>query len=183
MAKAIKKQVVRELTHKFQDTQFCLVLNYQGITSLEGMDFRTDLRLNKMRMNVVKNSLAGIALKGVGKGGVSELFKGPVALLQGDQVDPVAVAKKAVEWKAKLPKLAIRGAYLDGRVLSDKEVITLSRLPDRKALLGQVVGTLAAPMSGFATALNQIMAKFARVVAAVKDKKEKEGGAAPPASS
>lgn len=176
MAKAIRNMVVSELKSRYRDVNMCLVVNYSGITSSQANDIRSELRTNAVRMRVVKNNLASRALKDVGKEGVAKHFQGPVAILHGD-ADPVVMAKKVLEFKAKVPKFILRGGYLNGRVLSDQEVIALSKLPDRKALLGMVVGTLAAPMTGFVRTLNQITTQFVRVVQQVKEKKEKEGGA------
>lgn len=181
MAKVIRNMIVSELGAKLKDVNVCLVVNYKGITSTEAIDLRTDLRVNHVRMQVVKNNLAAIALKGVGREAIAKLFDGPSAIWHGD-IDPVAMAKKAVEWRAKNPKVVVRGGYLNGRLLTEQEVVALSKLPDRKALLGMVVGTLAAPMSGFVGALNQIATKFVRVVQQVKEQKEKAGGGAPAAS-
>ncbi len=178
MVKAIRTLIVDELANKLGDLDLCLVVNFKGISSLEAIELRSDLRVNQLRMRVVKNNLAAIALKSKGKQEIAKLFDGPSAIWHGD-TDPVTLAKKAVEWRAKNPKVVLRGGYLNGRLLTAAEVIALSRLPDRKTLLGMVVGTLAAPMSGFVGALNQIASKFVRVVQQVKEQKEKAGGDAP----
>lgn len=182
MAKKIRNMVVTELKNRFKGMDMCVVVNYTGVSSAEASELRSELRKEKVLMRVVKSSLAAIALKELGKAGVSETFKGQVAILHGGD-DPVITAKKVVEVRSKQPKLALRGGYLNGRVLTDQEVIALSKMPDRKAMLGQVVGTLAAPMAGFVRTLNQITTKFVRVVAAVQEQKAKAGDGAPAATS
>jgi large subunit ribosomal protein L10 len=42
---------------------------------------------------------------------------------------------------------------MEGAVLSAKEVTALAQLPSKLELRGQLVGTLAAPMSGFVNVL------------------------------
>ena len=56
--------------------------------------------------------------------------------------------------------LVLKGAIVEGKVLNDKEVVELSKLPNREGMYSMLLGCLQAPIS-----------KFARAVKAVADAK------------
>jgi large subunit ribosomal protein L10 len=59
----------------------------------------------------------------------------------------------------------------DGKVLSKEEVMALALLPSREQLLGQVVGTIAAPLSGFVRVLNGNVSGLVYALSAIAEKK------------
>jgi large subunit ribosomal protein L10 len=63
-------------------------------------------------------------------------------------------------------------------VISAKDVKALATMPSREELLSQLLGTMQAPIAQFVRTLNEVPTRFVRGVAAVRDKKEKEGAAA-----
>jgi large subunit ribosomal protein L10 len=66
----------------------------------------------------------------------------------------------------------VRGGALDGKLISVEDLRNLSKLPPREVLLAQVAGTLASPMTAFATVLNANLVNFVRVLDAVREQKE-----------
>jgi large subunit ribosomal protein L10 len=46
-------------------------------------------------------------------------------------------------------------------------------MPSREELLAKLLGTMQAPIAKFVQTLNEVPARFARTVAAVRDQKEK----------
>jgi large subunit ribosomal protein L10 len=62
-------------------------------------------------------------------------------------------------------------------VLSAAEVERLAALPSREVLLGQVVGTMQAPLSGVVGVLAAVVRGLVGVVAALEKKQREEGAA------
>src|SRR5262249_54949859 len=127
------------------------------------------------RCRVAKNRLAKRAIDGGKYAPLGTMLKGPTALLIGFK-DPVAIAKVAVKLADEMPKLAIKGAVLDGQVLPAAGVKALAALPPREVVLGQLLGLLQAPASQLVRTLNEPGAQLARLVDALA--KRAEGGAA-----
>ena len=67
--------------------------------------------------------------------------------------------------------LKVKTGMLDKMVLNQKAIEQLGNLPSREVLLGQLLGTIAAPLTGFVTVLSDIPRKFLRVLMAIKDTK------------
>jgi large subunit ribosomal protein L10 len=174
--KTLNKLIKSELQKSFASLSSGVLIDYQGLPSGETYALRKELHAKKIKMQVVKNSLAGLALKELGVEGLD--LRGPVAICSND--DPVTVAKALVDYKKKnkKTKLEIKGGILDKRVLSTKQISDLAQLPGRDQLRAQVVGTLAAPMRGLAMATAGILRKLLYAVNAVKEKQEKQGGGA-----
>ena len=55
--------------------------------------------------------------------------------------------------------------------MSKEEVMALALLPSREQLLGQVVGTIAAPLSGFVRVLNGNVSGLVYALSAIAEKK------------
>jgi len=50
----------------------------------------------------------------------------------------------------------------------------LAKLPSKEVLLGMAVSALAAPLSGFANVLNQVILKFVWAIEEIKKTKDKK---------
>ena len=76
-----------------------------------------------------------------------------------------------------LPKtheaLEITGGITDSRVLTAAEIKALALLPSREQLLAQVVGTIAAPLSGFVGVLSGNVRSIVNVLNALSKIEEK----------
>jgi large subunit ribosomal protein L10 len=181
MPKKLNLLLEKELSKKFEGMPSGILVNYQGLPSDETYALRKELNAKKIKMMVVKNSIATIALRKHGAE-AAELFKGPVAVCYND--DPVTVASALVDYrkKNKKTKLEIKGALLDRKVLKAAEVTKLAALPSKHQLYGTLAGTLNAPITGLVQVLAGTLRKVLYALNAVKDQKEKQGGAAAPAA-
>jgi large subunit ribosomal protein L10 len=180
MSKQLNALVKNELQKTFSGMSGGVLVEYQGIPSDETYALRKELHAKKIKLHVFKNSLAAAAFKDLGIQNVE--LKGMMGVCTGE--DPVAVAKMLVDYKKKnkKTKLEIKGGLLDKKMLSTKEVSNLAALPSKLQLQAQLVGTLAAPMRGLAMASAGILRKLLYGLNAVKEQKEKAGGAATPAA-
>lgn len=171
----------KELSKTLETVPSGILVNYQGLPSDETYGLRKELNSKKIKMTVVKNTIANVALKELGGKGLEALFKGPVAICHGE--DPVAVASALVEYrkKNKKTKLEITGGLLDRKMLAAAEVSKLAAMPGKKQLLTQLAGTLNAPITGLVQVLAGILRKPLYGLNAVREQKEKSEAAAPAA--
>ena len=91
------------------------------------------------------------------------------APIYGFSEDAVAAAKVIADFAKGNDKLVIKAGALNGKVLNADGVKALAAVPSKEVLLTQVAGLLQSPI-----------ARFARAVAAVAEKKG--GGAEAPAA-
>ena len=113
---------------------------------------------------------------GGGVEGLDELFAGPtaIAFVKGEAVD----AAKAIKTFAKDHRaLVIKGGYMDGRALSVAEVERIADLESREVLLAKLAGAMKGNLTKAAGLFNAPASQFARLVAALQEKKATEEAA------
>lgn len=172
MPNELKKLVVKEMVSRYRNVNNYLIVGYQGINPLQFNELRKDLRKKKIKLQVVKNSLAVIAFRELGNSGISDLIKGPSAIVISDE-DPVVVAKETIEWSKKIPLLSLRGGFVEGTKLSANDINSLAKLPSLQVLHTQIVNNVNAPIVGVLNAFNAVFRNLANVLQGIKDKKEK----------
>jgi large subunit ribosomal protein L10 len=157
MTKAQKAEVIDYLTSSFKETEAIAVCDYKGLTVKELEDLRDKVREIGGHTQVVKNTLANIALKNAGKEGY-DLSETNI-LVWGD--DQLMIAKTVAKFAKDNEKLfSIRKAYLDGVFKEADDLIALSKLPGREELLGMLLSVWTAPLRGMVTGLDNLSKKL-----------------------
>jgi large subunit ribosomal protein L10 len=163
-----KAAVVDEIASQIQDSRAIFAVDYRGISVAQAADLRERLRDTQTRFRVVKNSLSERAADQAGASDLKPLLIGPTALafVEGD----AALAAKALNDAARAFNLLdFKGGVLDGTTLSADDVRSIARLPSREVLHAQLVGTVAAPLTGLARTLNALIAGVAIQLQAIAD--------------
>ena len=152
-----KEESIAKLTAEFQKAKSVVFADYQGLT----VEQATTLRKKAVEANVdyvvAKKSLFTIAAKAAGVEFNAKALPGMLGAAFGT-MDEVAPAKVLGDI-AKTSKLKLVGGIFGGMVIGADKAIALSKLPSKKELLGQLVGTMYAPVSAFVRALNAIAEK------------------------
>ncbi len=175
-----KAAVVDEIADQIQNAEAIFAVDYRGITVAQVAELRARLRESDSRFRVVKNSLSERAADKAGMDSLKPMLVGPTALtmVNGD----AALAAKALADAARtLQLLDFKGGLLSGTVLSADDVRSIARLPSREVLTAQLVGTIAAPLSGLVRTLNALIAGVAIQLQAIADQGLVSGEAPAPA--
>jgi large subunit ribosomal protein L10 len=125
--------------------------DYRGLTVREIEELREVLRGEGITYRVTKNTLLRLATSHNSNLAAIDpaTFSGPMALAMGFD-DEIAPARVIFQYAKAHDALEIVGAITgDGSVLDAAQVKALATLPTKEQLLAQVVGTIAAPLSGF----------------------------------
>ena len=170
MVQAAKTKKINDLETILKDAKSIVLSDFTGLNVKDISALRRACREKGIKFRVVKNTLARRSFEDLGFPGLAPLLEGPTAIAIGteDEVAPAQVIKKFAD-DYELPR--VKGGYVSGRILSDKEVIRLAALPGREVLLAQVVGTTQAPLRGLVNCLNASLRDLVNVVKAIEDKK------------
>lgn len=170
MVQAAKTKRMDDLKSVVEGAKSIVLADFTGLNVKDISELRRICRESGVRFRVVKNTLAKRAFGDLGYGGISILLDGPtaVAVSEKDEVLPAQILKKFAD-EYELPKL--KGGFVQGRVLSAEQVRRLAGLPGREVLLGQVVGTVQAPLRGLVSVLNASLRDLVSVLKALQDKK------------
>ena len=171
MATQKKKEVIDELTTKFDEAKSAVLTDYRGLNVEEMTDLREKLREAGVDYKVAKNTLAYLAAKEAGCEEIEEYLKGPTAIAFSED-DPVAPAKVLSEFAEENETLEIKSGLLDKEVLNSDEIKALADVPSREELLGRLASGLKQPLNGLVHCLKDPVKSLAYALKAVKDKKE-----------
>jgi large subunit ribosomal protein L10 len=163
-----KTAVIDEIAEQIGAAEAIFAVDYRGISVAQAASLRERLREADARFRVVKNSLTERAADQAGVSDLKPMLVGPTALamVRGD----AALAAKALNDLARqLNLLEFKGGMLNGSVLSADDVRSIARLPSRDILNAQLVGTIAAPLTGLARGLNALIAGVAIQLQAMAD--------------
>ncbi len=111
---------------------------------------RRRLRASSVEVRVIKNSLLRLAADQAGIPDLMQIIEGPTALILSYD-DPNEAAKAVIEYaRSAPPTFTIRGAFMDGQVVSAEDLKALVLLPPRPVMLAQLAGQLQSPLATFA---------------------------------
>jgi large subunit ribosomal protein L10 len=168
-----KAAVVDEIAGELEQADAIFAVDYRGISVSDAADLRAKLREANAVFRVVKNSLTERAADKAGASALKEHLDGPTALtlVSGDP----AMAAKTLSDKARaLRILDFKGGLMNGNALTAEEIQSIARLPSRELLHGQLVGTIAGPLSGLVRTLNALVAGLAVQLQQIADQRAEE---------
>ena len=171
MSKVLRRKMVDELAEKLQGQTNLVLLDAKGLTGIQTTELRKSLREDKLKLRLVKNSVALHTFKKLGITGFEGQLTGMSALVYGG--DPLAMAKRLIAYKEKHNKGAVKAAYIEGKSMSPSSIEALSKLPGRQELLSQLLGLMNAVTVKFVSTLNEIPRSFVGTLQAVADKDKK----------
>jgi len=166
-----KAVAIEEIATHIDESHAIFAVDYRGISVPQVAELRAKLRDADATFKVVKNSLTERAADQAGAETLKEYLAGPTALtfVRGD----VATAAKAIADYAKATQLLpFKGGLMDGAVLDVDQLRSLSRLPSREVLYGQLVGVVASPVGGLVRSLAALVGGLASALGQVQQKKE-----------
>ncbi len=180
-----KAVVIDEIAAEITESQAVYAVDYRGMSVPQAAEIRTKLREADTTFRVVKNSLTERAADKAGVEALKELLEGPTALVfvRGD----AAAAAKTINDFGRATELApFKGGFMNGEPLDADQIRSIARLPSREVLYGQLVGMVAAPLTGLARGLNALLSGVAIALGQVHAKAEAgeitlSGGAGTPA--
>ena len=149
-----KKAQVAGIIEALNGATTGVLMDYRGLTVEEDTKLRNDLRAAGVKYFVVKNTLLRLAANQVGLEELDSILHGPTALAVSE--DPVAPAKILFEFAKNNEKVEIKSGFMDGKVLSQDELIRLAKTPSKDTLIAKIMGSLNAPVSNLARLLATI---------------------------
>lgn len=169
--RAQKQENVSQLVGSLRGAKAAVFASMVNVSIKETDKLRKEARATGVSLAVSKKSLVNIALKEASQPTVDlEAVRGTLTVGLATQ-DEVSAAKVFQDFAKGHESFTIIGGILEGRFISAAEVKNLAALPSREQLLGKLVGTLQAPISGFVNVLAGVPRNLVNVLTAIKDAK------------
>ena len=163
MKREQKTAVVEEVAAQIQESEAVFAVDYRGISVPQAAVLRERLNEAGARFRVVKNTLTLRAADKAGAESLKDVLEGPTAFtfVPPEQGDVALAAKALAQFKREHAVLDFKGGVMNGEPLTAEQITALAALPARDVLHGQVVGMIAAPITGLVRGLNALIAGLA----------------------
>lgn len=141
MNRAQKADFIDAIRSSFGDAPFIALTDFKGST-VEQMDtLRRACESKGVKYQVVKNTLARIAVQGTVHEPLAPYLKGNIGVFFAGE-DPIDAAKLLKDQLKDNDKLVVRAGFFEGEVLDEQGVIGVASLPSREELLVTLLRTI-----------------------------------------
>ena len=151
----LKKEQVSNLAEKMKKAKLILLADYRGINVSDVTGIRNELRNINAEYKVIKNNITKRALEECKLEGLDEQLEGPTAVIMTEE-DYLEPTKVIYNFTKSNDYYKIKGGFIDGKLMTAEEIITLAKLPSKQELLSMLAGGLLANISKLAIALDQV---------------------------
>jgi large subunit ribosomal protein L10 len=165
-----KENIVKDIEEKLDRQKAIMFMDFSGVKVKELTGLRNELKENGNEMEIAKKSLLGIALKNKNIAADVKNLSGEIAVVFGYE-DEVASSKILYQFVKANKKAKMLGGMIGSNFYDEKDVMKLAQLPGKQQLLGMLVGTINAPISGFVSVLHGNLRNLVYALSAIKDGK------------
>ncbi|MDE6979457.1 MAG: 50S ribosomal protein L10 [Helicobacter sp.] len=153
MTRNEKTRIIEDLATGFKASNAIAVCDYKGLSVKQLESLRLNARSAGVKIQIVKNTLAAIALKNAGIEGLE--FRDTNLFAWGE--DQVALAKILSKFATDTNGMfAIKNGFFEGEVVDAKHIDIVSKMPSRDELLGMLLSVWMGPARYFVTGLDNL---------------------------
>ena len=165
-----KRDIVVKIADRMKQMKGAAFSSISGFTMLQADKLRAKAAEKNVEVFIAKKTLLSLAAKEAGIDVDTTKLEGSVltAVSYGDETSAAKVLKDLTKENDSIKLLA---GILEGKLIGEQEVKRLADLPSKEQLLGQLVGTLNAPVSGFVNVLAGNLRGLVTVLGAIQEKK------------
>ena len=186
-----KQEDLNAITERLNNSKSAMIVGFNKLTVNKDQEFRNQLRDAGAQFQVVKNTIARIAVKGTPYEGASEHFKGVTGIAWTEN-DAVVLSKTVSKFvKANADIYTFKAGIVEGRVVDLKQVESIASLPSKEELISKLMFVINAQAQRIVTVINAVPRNLAVVVRLIGEGKgegsavtqEAESSAAPEAAT
>lgn len=167
-----KEKKVERIREKMHSSSSIILSDYRGLTVEEISDLRKKLRREGVEYEVIKNTLARLAVKGEKyEEGLLPHLEGPTALAFGYQ-DPLAGVRILTDFTKEHENLRVKVGIVEGRLIDRERLRELALLPSYEGLLSQVALMIKSPLQGLVNVLKGNMRNLVLILKNIGAMKE-----------
>lgn len=162
-----KEEIVAKLDEKLGKSKAVVFTNYERLTHKQLEGLKRAIKPMQAEFIIAKNSLVLRALDNNKiKVEDEKQFEGPTGtlLMYEDFVEPLKQLAKLIK---ELGIPSVKFGVIEGKNITGDEVLKLSTLPSREALLAQLVGGLKSPIFGLHRTLNWNLQRLVLTLSAI----------------
>lgn len=165
-----KQKDLNALTEELNNSKSAMVVGFNKVTVAKDQEFRNQLREAGAKFQVVKNTIARLAIKESPYSEAEDFFKGMSAITWTDS-DPVVLSKTVSKFiKDNAEIYSFKAGIVEGKVVDLKQVEAIASLPSKEELIAKLLFVLNAPAQQIASVINAVPRNLAVVIKQIGDK-------------
>ena len=168
----VKQKDLVALTDSLQNSKSAMVVSFTKLTVTKDQEFRNSVRAAGAQYQVVKNTLARIAVKGTQFEDTTEYLKGVTAIAWTDN-DPVILSKAIAKFmKDNADIYTFKTGVVDGKLVDLQQLTTIANLPSKEELISKLLWVINSSAQGIVTVINAVPRNLAVVIKQIGEQKE-----------
>lgn len=172
-----KQKDLTALTESLANSKSAMVVSFTGLTVNKDQEFRNSLREAGAKYQVVKNTLARIAVKGTQFEEAADSFKGVTAIAWTEN-DPVVLSKAISKFmKDNADIYTFKTGVVDGKLVDFAQLNTIASLPSKEELISKLLFVLNAQAQRIVTVINAVPRDLAIVIKQIGEKEDRVAAA------
>lgn len=173
-----KQNDLNALTKSLESATSAMLVSFTGVTVAKDQEFRNSIREAGASYQVVKNTLARIAVKGTDYEQATEHLKGVTAIAWTDG-DPVVLSKAISKFmKENADHYSFKTGVVDGKLVDLKQVGQIASLPSKEELISKLLYIINAQAQRIVTVINAVPRDLAVVIKQIGEKAPESAPAA-----
>ena len=169
-SKEQKQKDLNALTEQLNNSKSAMVVGFNKVTVNKDQEFRHQLREAGASYQVVKNTIARLAVKGTPYEDATEHFKGVTAIAWTES-DPVILSKAVSKFiKDNAELYTFKAGVVDGRVVDLSQVQAIASLPSKEELISKLLFVINAQAQRIVSVINAVPRNLAIVIKQIGDK-------------
>jgi len=167
-----KQTDLNAITERLNNSKSAMIVGFTKLTVNKDQEFRNYLRAAGAEYQVVKNTIARLAVKGTPYEGASDYLKGVtgIAWTENDAVVLSKAVSKFVKDNADI--YTFKAGIVEGKVVDIKQVEAIASLPSKEVLISKLMFVINAQAQRIVTVINAVPRNLAIVVKQIGDQKE-----------
>ncbi|MDQ6787555.1 MAG: 50S ribosomal protein L10 [Acidobacteriota bacterium] len=166
-----KQEDLNALTEQLSNSKSAMVISFSKVTVNKDQELREQLRGAGANYQVVKNTIARLAIKGTPYETADEHFKGVSAIAWTDS-DPVILSKTISKFvKDNGETFSFKVGIVDGKAVTFKQVEAIASLPSKEELISKLLFVINAQAQRIVTVINAVPRNLAIVIKQIGDAK------------
>ena len=153
-----------------------MLVSFSGVTVQKDQEFRNSIRDAGAKYEVVKNTLARIAVKGTQFEDVTGHFKG-VTAIAWTEGDPVVLTKAISKFMKDNAELyTFKTGVVDGSLVDLAQLTTIANLPSKEELISKLMWVINAQAQRLVTVISAVPRNLAIVVKQIGEQEGRDAG-------
>ena len=166
-----KQNDLNALAEELNNSKSAMIVSFNKLTVNKDQEFRHQLREAGAKYQVVKNTVARLAVKGTPYEDASEHFKGVTAIAWTEN-DPVVLSKTISKFiKTNADFYTLKAGVVDGKVFNLAQIEAIANLPSKEELISKLLYVINAQAQRIVTVINAVPRDLAVVIKQIGEAK------------